>query len=89
MTAGSASPSGDTDATGIEPFLNMICPYSWLLAAAFGLTLLFALFSLLSILFIPPSAPGYSVAFLTLVLDGAIVVVLGPLLYLCRRHNFR
>lgn len=89
MTSDSASASGDRDATGIEPFLNTICPYSWILAAAFGLIVLFALFSALSVLFIPASAPAYPVALLTLVIDGALVAVLAPMLYLCRRHNFR
>lgn len=79
--------SGEKDATGIEPFLNTICPYSWVLAIAFGLSLLFALFSLLSVVFIPASAPSYPIAFLTLVLDGLIIAILAPMLSLCRRHN--
>ena len=88
MSSSSDRPARTTEASGIEPFLNLICPYSWVLSIAFGLTFLFALFSLLSILFTSPSSPGYPIALATLVIDGLIVVVLAPLLYLCRRHNF-
>ena len=88
MTSSSTRASGDRDATGIEPFLNTLCPYSWILAIAFGLNFLFAFFSLLSLIFLPASAPGYPIALLTIILNGIVVAILAPLLYLCRRHNY-
>lgn len=88
MTSSSTRASGDKDATGLEPFLNTICPYSWILAIAFGLNFLFAFFSLLSLAFLPSSAPSYPIALFTILLNGIVVVILAPMLYLCRRHNF-
>jgi hypothetical protein len=32
---------------------------------------------------------AYHISVLTLVINGVLAVVLAPLLYLCRRHNYR
>jgi hypothetical protein len=89
MTSDSTPASGETEAKGIEPFLNAICPHAWLLASALGLTLLMAIFSAVSALLVPPSMAAYHISVLTLVINGVLAVVLAPLLYLCRRHNYR
>lgn len=83
--AGSRAP----EASGLDPFLNTVCPYSWIGAVGVGLSGLFALLSLLSVIFLPPSAEAYPVSLLTLGLNGFILTVLGSLLFLCRRRNFR
>lgn len=74
--------------SGVESFLDTICPYSWLISAGFGIAALFALINLFSVVYLPPTADTYPVAVMALALNGVLLAMLGPLLYLCRRHNY-
>lgn len=71
---------------GVETFLSIYCPYSQVIIAFGAFAFLFLLVSIGSFLVIPPSRPGHTIALMTIVLDGTIVVVLSSILIACRRR---
>lgn len=71
---------------GVGTFLSIYCPYSQVIIAFGSFALLFLLVSVGSFLVIPPDRPGHTIALMTIVLDGVIVVVLSGILVACRRR---
>lgn len=82
----SAEAAGET--TRLERFLNVACPYTPILAIFFSIALLFILLSLLTMAALPATSGAYVVSLLTIVLNGFVITVTGPVLYFCRKHHF-
>lgn len=70
-------------------FLRIMCPYMRIISLVFAMLLVFAALSLLSALAVPQSNPTYYIAMMTFALDGAGIVILGSLLFFCRRFHQR
>lgn len=79
----------DGEATRLERFLTVACPYTPVLTLFFSIALLFTLLSVLAIAALPPTSESYVVSLLTIVIDGFVLAVTGPVLYLCRKHRLQ
>lgn len=82
----SSDPAGE--ATRLDTFLDVVCPYTPVVTIFFSIALLFILLSLVVVATQPASSEAYVVSLMSIVVDGFIVAVTGPVLYLCRKHRF-
>lgn len=71
--------------TRTEIFFNYICPFTPVLSLVFSLALLFALASVLFAAALPTDSASFTVALLTIPIDGVVLLVTGYLLHVCNR----
>lgn len=84
------APVGDTaDMTRFETFLDIVSPYLPVLVIGFSLLVVFAIFNVFSLFLLSSSSPGGAVALFSLAFDVVGIVLMGVLIYFCRRHERR
>lgn len=71
-----------------ERLLDVACPYAPVLTIFFSIALLFALLSVLVMAATPIQSEPFVVSLMTLAVDGIVLLLTGPVLYLCRKHRF-
>ncbi|RJT07171.1 hypothetical protein D3261_03985 [Halococcus sp. IIIV-5B] len=78
--------SDKTESMATE-IIKLLSKFENELLLVFALSLSFGLLAALITLAVPSGTGSYVVAVITVIVNGAILSMVSPIMYLCRRHN--